>query len=93
MTPPFTRHPVASAMLVCVAVLKLGGAIPQAAQAAVMLDGYAEWRHEDYLVVDGQRVRETTETQWPGRARSISATPLGDEVRVDRKRTRLNSSH
>jgi Zn-dependent protease with chaperone function len=47
----------------------------------VALDGYAEWRHGEDLIVDGQRVRAAPEATITGAA-SVAAIPLGYEVRV-----------
>lgn len=71
----------------------LAGALaaPGAAQAGeskpktIKLDGYAEWRHGDALVVDGQRVRMSAAGQLKGKddVRSFAAIPLGWEVKVE----------
>ena len=49
----------------------------------VKLDGYAEWREGDCLVVDGQRVRMAPGGQFHGRekARTFAEIPLGYEMR------------
>lgn len=52
------------------------------ADTSVKLDAYAEWRHDDVLVVDGQRVRVNDATKWKGKYRDLDDVPLGDEVRV-----------
>jgi hypothetical protein len=58
-----------------------------AAQDPVKLDGYAEWKRGDDLLVDGQRIHPTTVTRWRGHATSVGTTDLGDEVRVRGHRT------
>ena len=56
---------------------------PPAAAAEVKLDGYAEWREGDCLVVDGQRVRMAAGGQFHARekARTFAEIPLGYEVK------------
>lgn len=51
----------------------------------VKLNGYAEWRHNDVLIVEGQRVRVSARTLFLGRARGgdLEAIPLGYEIKVD----------
>ncbi|MFQ5701461.1 MAG: M48 family metalloprotease [Acidobacteriota bacterium] len=58
------------------------------ARATVKLDGYAEFREGQYLIVDGQRVQVTSRTRFrgKGRARSFYSIPLGYQVRVWGKR-------
>jgi len=55
------------------------------AKERVKLDGYAEWRYDELLIVDGQRVRATPRTLVVGNtsARDIESIPLGSEVKVD----------
>lgn len=49
----------------------------------VSLDGYAEWLHDDIVIVDGQRVQTDAATRFKGtRARAFSDIALGDEVRL-----------
>ncbi|HXV65323.1 MAG TPA: M48 family metalloprotease [Vicinamibacteria bacterium] len=52
------------------------------------LDGYAEWRRDDTLIVEGQRVRVGPETRFSGEgaARSFQSIPLGYEVKVKGRR-------
>jgi hypothetical protein len=52
------------------------------------LEGYAEWREGDALVVDGQRVRlrEGGRFKGKGQASSFAAIPLGYEVKADVER-------
>jgi hypothetical protein len=66
------------------ACLALGAAAATAAAADVSLNGYAEWRKRDILIVDGQRVLGGTSTRFEGRgdARSFATIPLGYEVKV-----------
>lgn len=52
------------------------------AQSSVKLDAYAEYVHNDELIVDGQRVVANSATKWKGKYRDIDDVPLGDEVRV-----------
>ena len=47
------------------------------------LSGYAEWRKGAELIVDGQRLRTNAQTEWTGKFTSLSAVPLGYEVRSD----------
>lgn len=64
-------------------------AIPGSAGAAqpkndVQLDGYAEWRLGPVLIVDGQRVKASSELKFKGHGgvKSFAAIPLGYEVKV-----------
>lgn len=50
------------------------------------LSGYAEWRRGAEIVVDGQRLRTGPRTVWTGAFRTLSAVPLGYEVRADATR-------
>ena len=50
--------------------------------------GYLEWRRDDYLVVDGQRIRWDDRTRVKlGRVSSIANIPLGYEINVRGART------
>lgn len=55
----------------------------------VKLDGYAEWRYDEFLIVEGQRVKATKTTRFSGKgaARGFDAIPLGYEVKVHGYRT------
>ena len=55
------------------------------AKERVKLDGYAEWRYHEVLIVEGQRVQATPRTLFVGNtfARDIASIPLGSEVKVD----------
>jgi hypothetical protein len=48
----------------------------------VRLDGYAEWRQGDALIVDGQRVRANEATRFKGGVKNIGSIPLGDEAKA-----------
>jgi beta-barrel assembly-enhancing protease len=73
------------------AFLLAGWAVPGAALAAevkaktVKLDGYAEWRQGEALVVDGQRVRFAANGELKGKdeASHFASIPLGWEVKVE----------
>lgn len=54
----------------------------------VKLDGYAEWRQGQLLVVEGQRVQVSRQTRFKGkgRARDYYSIPLGYEVKVEGER-------
>jgi Zn-dependent protease with chaperone function len=74
---------LASGLLVAALLLGPGSAVAGVKQREVKLDGYAEWRSGDTLVVDGQRVRVTPVTKFEGKgARSLDELPLGYEVKV-----------
>lgn len=71
--------------MVCLG-LSVAVAVPRAAarhESTVDFDGYAEWRHGDALVVDGQRVVWSPEATVTGdkSVTSFAAIPLGYEVR------------
>lgn len=66
--------------LVVLASLTLAASDPD---RTVKLDGYAEFRRGDTLIVDGQRVRADGSTRFKGRGfTSIDDIPLGYEVKV-----------
>ena len=46
------------------------------------IEGYAEWRQGDQLVVDGQRVGVTPATRFRGGAKDFAGIPLGYEVKA-----------
>jgi Zn-dependent protease with chaperone function len=48
------------------------------------VDGYAEWREGDLLIVDGQRLRAGAPTKFTGKdaAKDFASTPLGYEVKA-----------
>jgi Zn-dependent protease with chaperone function len=51
------------------------------------VDGYAEWRRNELLVVDGQRLRATPATKVKGKhARTFDAIPLGFRVEAKGRR-------
>jgi Zn-dependent protease with chaperone function len=51
------------------------------------LQGYAEWRQDGVLIVDGQRVRADNRTKFKGKnIKSLDSIPLGYEVEVKGKR-------
>jgi hypothetical protein len=59
-----------------------------AASAAEELDGYAEWRQGDHLIVDGQRLRLAADGRFDGDedATRFGAVPLGYEVKAEGER-------
>jgi Zn-dependent protease with chaperone function len=68
--------------LICLVLVVGLAAGPRAADQAVRLDGYAEWKRDAELVVDGQVVSAGAKTKWKGKYTSVADVPLGDEVRV-----------
>jgi Zn-dependent protease with chaperone function len=73
------------------AILTVLIAIPPAAANAgekVKLEGYAEWRQGELLVVEGQRVHVSRQTRFKGkgRAQGFYSIPLGYEVEVEGER-------
>lgn len=61
-----------------------GGIISTAAGKKVKLNGYAEFRHGDILIVEGQRVVLAPGAQFKGKGiPSAAAIPLGYEVKVE----------
>jgi hypothetical protein len=73
-------RPVLSAAAVWVALL----AVPAWAGGSISLDGYAEFNHFPYLVVDGQRVLPAADVEFHGSgdATDPDSIPLGYEVQV-----------
>ena len=55
-----------------------------AASNEVRVEGYAEWRRGDILIVDGQRVRPAAKLKFKGdgEAHDLRSIPLGYEVKV-----------
>jgi Zn-dependent protease with chaperone function len=68
--------------LVCVATVLPGE------REKVELEGYAEWRSGDFLIVDGQRVRPRDGMKFDGKAgaRGFASIPIGYEVKVEGRR-------
>jgi Peptidase family M48/Domain of unknown function (DUF5666) len=59
-------------------------AVPSQSSGRVAVNGYAEFRHGDTIIVDGQRVRATPATRVrAGEFRSLAASPLGYEVEAE----------
>jgi len=57
------------------------------ASERVKLNGYAEWRHDDVLIVEGQRVRASDRTRYVGgTAHDLRSIPLGYEVKIEGQR-------
>ena len=56
--------------------------------ASEKLEGYAEWRRGDILVVDGQRVKATPKLKFKGHgaARDFASIPLGYEIKLEGER-------
>lgn len=69
--------PLAVALLATATVASGQGSEPK-------LEGYAEWRHADLLVVDGQRLRAGPGHRFKGSgdARDFQSIPLGYEVKA-----------
>jgi len=64
-------------------VLVLCVAGPSSAQKTETLQGYAEWRKGDALIVDGQRVVTDTRTWFKGKGITrLASIPLGHEVKI-----------
>jgi hypothetical protein len=72
-------------LLVILGLASLASAEPPTRAREIELNGYAEWRTDGYLVVDGQRVvpAEDARFEGKGRARRFSGIPLGYEVKVE----------
>jgi Zn-dependent protease with chaperone function len=70
-------------LLAATILIGLVAGVPSlSAQDSTKLNSYAEWRLQDVLIVDGQRVAADQRTRWTGKFNSVAAIPLGDEVRV-----------
>lgn len=69
--------------LACLCLVAGGGGL-LAADGEVRLDGYAEWRQGDTLIVDGQRVRPSSRLKFKGggEARDFNSIPLGYETKL-----------
>jgi Zn-dependent protease with chaperone function len=72
-------------LLVVLGLTSLASAEPPTRASEIELTGYAEWRSDGILVVDGQRVRpdENARFEGKGRARRFQGIPLGYEVKVE----------
>ena len=74
----------ARSLITLLVLTLLPGAAPSAQNGSPKtekLNGYAEWRRGDIVIVDGQRVRVTGTTKFKGKnIRSIGDVPLGYEV-------------
>lgn len=73
------------------AILTVLVAIPSVGVSAaekVKLEGYAEWRQGNLLVVEGQRVEVSRQTRFKGkgRAQGFYSIPLGYEIEVEGER-------
>jgi hypothetical protein len=56
------------------------------AEKAEKISGYAEWKRDGMLVVDGQRVRTDASTRFKGKILELDSVPLGYEVRAKGQR-------
>ena len=83
-----TEMSAAHRSILVLALLTLFVAPPATAGDDIELDGYAEYRHGDTLVVEGQRVRadRSTKLKFKGIGRSFELIPLGFEVEVRGRR-------
>lgn len=70
------------ALMGLVLVVGLAAGPGAAADQGVRLDGYAEWKRDGRLVIDGQVVGASAATKWKGNYSRVADVPLGDEVRV-----------
>jgi len=63
------------------------------ASSKLKLNGYAEWRVNDFIIVDGQRVRSNRYTKFRGSrsAKSFDSIPLGYEIKVTGERQKDGS--
>ena len=77
-------------LTVVLGLSSLALAEPPTRAKEIELSGYAEWRSDGILVVDGQRVRpdEDARFEGKGRARRFQGIPLGYEVKVEGLRLR-----
>ena len=71
-------------LLACLLVFLASFTLPAAEpDRTVKLDGYAEFRRGDHLIVDGQRVRTDGATKFKGKdIDSVDDVRLGQEVRI-----------
>jgi Zn-dependent protease with chaperone function len=77
------RAPLLGSLLVLVVVGSVGPGAKEPKPKTEELEGYAEWRRDDLLIVDGQRVRVMPSTKFKGRsAPSLEAIALGYEVKA-----------
>jgi Zn-dependent protease with chaperone function len=69
---------------VVAALVLLPSAVPSQSSGRVAVNGYAEFRHGDTVIVDGQRVRATPATRVrAGEVRTLAAIPPGYEVEAE----------
>jgi Zn-dependent protease with chaperone function len=67
------------------ALLLLMALHPAAAAAQAKeekVDGYLEWRQDDVLIADGQKVRVSPTTKLKGKVKDASAIPMGYELKA-----------
>ena len=73
--------------LILVAVMALASTVHAQDGSRVKLNGYAEYRQDHYLIVEGQRVFADAKTKFKGDGiRSLNHIPLGYEVKVEGRR-------
>jgi hypothetical protein len=75
------------ALLLCLVWVASASAQPQQTSPKTGLEeieGYAEWRKGELLIIDGQRVKNTPKTRFKGKnqAKSFDTIPLGYEVKA-----------
>jgi Zn-dependent protease with chaperone function len=82
------KKPMSRTTLLLVSIALAGAAAVPAAEK-VELEGYAEWRHGDVLIVEGQRVRADrgVDFKGAGMARDFRSIPLGYETKVEGSRS------
>ena len=68
--------------------LAFGSAVLPGEPEKIELEGYAEWRSGELLIVDGQRVLPRDGMKFEGKAgaRSFASIPVGYEVKVEGRR-------
>ncbi|MBM3778717.1 MAG: hypothetical protein FJW23_10850 [Acidimicrobiia bacterium] len=81
MAPRLRRSVVGVVVLAALAAVSTG----VSGQGRVKVEGYAEWRSGDLIIVDGQRVRLARSGRFTGEgdATSVRDLPLGYEVKVE----------
>jgi Zn-dependent protease with chaperone function len=84
-SPSVPRGPTPAALAPRLAFGSRSARAEGSSQSKVKLNGYAEWRSDGFLIVDGQSVSPAEDARFEGegRAARFQGIPLGYEVKVE----------